>query len=144
MDTNEKIDSVKEDIEMRQSQMELQTMHYHGDKVRSIFLTMAVIMLIMTPIYKDQLPMPAFISILGIIVFSLLAGLTNPKLRFIITFNLLASIASAVLFGKEVISSYENTLYDLYFLGNLVLAAMAVFAIYFSSKTFRGNILYKS
>ena len=144
METNYEIENARENIRVKNNQKELQAMHYHGDKVRFVFLVMSIIMLISTPFFKNKLPMPAFISILGVLIFAMLAGLTNPKSKSVIVFNFLVSIGALLIFGREVIISYNNILTDLFFLSNLILAVLSLFALYFSSKTLRGNLLYQN
>ena len=142
METNEKIENTKQNIKIKNEQKELHVMHYHGDKIRSIFLTMAIVMLLMTPFFKNRLFVPAFASVFAVLALSVLAGLTNPKSRIIIIFNFLISIGALLVFGHEAIASYDSQIKDMFFLLNLVLAGLATFAIYFSSKTLRGNILF--
>lgn len=138
MDTNEKIDSLK--IKNQEKELRI-THHYYGDKVRLIYLAMAVIMLVITPFFKDRLPVPAFYSIVGVLVLAILAGLTNPKSRSVIFFDFLVSIGLLLAFGHEVVVSYNKTSVDSFFWWNLTLAILAVFTLYFSSKTLRGHLL---
>ena len=137
MDTNEKIENLKIKNEEKTLRM---THHYHGDKVRIIYLIMAVVMLVTTPFFKDRLPVPALYSIFGVIVFAILAGLTNPKSRSVIFFDFFSSIGALLVFGNELIKSYDKTSMDSFFWWNLVLALLSLLAIYFSSKTFRGHM----
>lgn len=134
---NEKIENIK----MKNIQKEAAFLHYYGDEVRTIFLVIAIVMIVMTPFVKNELPVPAYLSIFGVIVLSVLAGLTNPKLRFVIVFSFLASLASLVIFGYEVIVSSEKTYTSLFFGCNILLAILSLFALYFSSKTLRGHLL---
>ena len=143
METNDKIENVKESIKIKGEQKELHIMHYHGDRVRNLFIWIAVIMLGMTPFFQDRLPIPAFLSIFGVLVFSMLAGLTNPKSRPIIIFNFIISIVALLNFGYESVVSYHNVATDTFFLLNLGLATLSLFATYFSSKTLRGYLLYQ-
>ncbi len=126
-----------------QIKKELPVMHYHGDKVRVIYLIMAILMLIGTPIFKYKLLIAqSFGGIIAIVGIAIFAGLTNPKSRWVIVIDLLISISAAFIFGYQVIMSYHNTFFDLFFLANALLAVLALFAVYFSSKTLRGNLLY--
>lgn len=72
---------------------------------------------------------------------SILAGFTNPKTTFIIVFDFLVSIGTLVVFGYETIVSYHGQLSDLFFLTNLALAILSLFALYFSSETLRGKLI---
>lgn len=129
-----------ENIRVHSQIKELKEMHYYGDNVRMLFLVMSLVVLVMTPFFKDQIPSPSFFSIFGVLVLSMLAGLTSPKARLIIFFNFFVSLSALLVFGYELIVSYQKTP-DLYFFSNLALSIMSVFAVYFSSKTLRGNIL---
>ena len=142
MEPNEKIESVAENIRMKNEQKELRMRHYYGDTIRILFICMAVIMLITTPFLKNQLPVPAFYSIFGVLVLSILAGFINPKSRSIIIFDFLVSIFALIIFGYQMVTSYNGFSLDLYFWTNVALSTMALFSLYFSSKTLRGNILY--
>jgi hypothetical protein len=116
-------------------------MHYHGDKVRNIYLLMAVIMLISTPFCSAELPVSTTNSVIGILILSLFAGLTTPRSRFIIVFDFLISLAVLFVFGYQFVNSYSAGSIGLFFLSNLVLALLSIAAVYFSSKTLRGNFL---
>ncbi len=122
---------------------ELPMMHYHGDTVRVIYLLMAVILVITTPFFKYKLLTQSFGAIVAVIGFSVFGGLTNPRSRAVIVIDFLISIASAVIFGYQTIVTYAGSYADLFFLTNVLLFALAVFSLYFSSKTLRGNLLYQ-
>ncbi len=132
----EKIESIRVHNQAR----ELREMHYYGDEVRMIFLIMAVVILIMTPFFMDQIPLPAYFSVFGVLVLSMLAGLTSPKAKPITYFNFLVSLVSLLVFGYEVIASFDKS-FSMFFVANLVLAVLSVFSVYFSSKTLRGMVL---
>ena len=102
---------------------------------------MAVIMVIATPFFYDRLPLPAFFSVLGVIVLSLLAGLTNPKMKPIIVGDFIVALVSLFAFGYESTVAYQGTWTDSFFWCNLILAILSVFAVYLSSKTLRGFFL---
>lgn len=137
MNQEEKIENIK----LHVAEKELKDMHYYGDKVRIIYIIIALIILVMTPFFKDRIPTTEYFSVLGVMVLAVFAGLTNPKSRVIIIFDFLISIFSLLVFGFEALNSYNNTYIDTFFVGNLVLAIISVFAIYYSSKTLRGNLM---
>ncbi|MFZ2522180.1 MAG: hypothetical protein WAX44_02940 [Minisyncoccia bacterium] len=129
-----------ENIKVHNQSRELREIHYYGDEVRMIFLIMAVIILILTPFFKVEIPLLAYFSVFGVLILSMLAGLTSPKARSIIIFNFLVSLTSLLVFGYELIVSFDRS-FNMFFVGNLVLSILSIFAVYFSSKTLRGNIL---
>jgi hypothetical protein len=134
IETNNKIQTIKEKVETRQ-------MHYHGDKLRNIYLLMAVIMLISTPFCSAELPVSTTNSVIGILVLSLFAGLTTPKSRFIIVFDFIISLTVLFVFGYQFVNSYSTGFVGVFFYANLVLALLSIAAVYFSSKTLRGHFL---
>jgi hypothetical protein len=137
MSQDEKISMINERIEKK----ELLSKHYYGDKIRILYLAMAIIILVMTPFFKERIPVTEYFSIFGTMILSVFAGFTNPVSRLVIYFNFLISIAAFIVFGTETLSSYNPTSVDYFFFGNLLLAIVSIFAVYYSSKTLRGNLL---
>lgn len=130
------------DTQIQRMQKQVPVMHYHGDKVRIIYLAMAVIMLIATPLFKYKLLIvQSFAGIIAVVGIAIFAGLTNPRSRWVMVIDLMISVSAFLIFGYQTIITYTNTLNDSFFLTNLLLAVLAIFAVYFSSKTLRGNIL---
>lgn len=121
-----------------------QAMHYHGDELRVTFLIMVIILVIGTPFFKYTLVFKSFAALLAIVFFVVFAGLTNPKSKAVIIIDFIISIFSVLLFGSQTILIYTGNIADLFFLTNLVLFVLSIFALYFSSKTLRGNLLYKA
>ena len=113
--------------------------HYYGDTVRSLYMAMAVIMLVMTPVFKDEIVFPSFLSILGVLLLSLVAGLTSPKLRSVIIVDFLIGVGAFLVFGYQVVT-LSQTFTDAFFLTNLALAIISLFALYFCAKTLRGAV----
>ncbi len=117
--------------------------HYHGDAVRVIFLIIVLVLIITTPYFKFRLLFWSFGAIIAIIGFLIFAGLTNPKSTAIIVIDFIISILSTLTFGYQAIILYKGNYFDLFFLAVLVLFILSASALYFSSKTLRGNMLYK-
>lgn len=119
--------------------------HYYGDIVRVLFLTASVIMLIGLPIVSNYLNLPTIFSVIGILILVLSAGITNPKQLWHAGIN--CGIAAV---GIAVFESYAVTAFrsfgpmDKFFLSNLALGFIFLFAGYFSVKTFRGLLLQSS
>lgn len=137
MSQEEKIENIK----LRNIKNELQLKHYYGDKVRVLYLIIAIILLVMTPFFKSRIPFTEYSSIFGSIVLSVFAGFTNPVSRLVIMFNFIISLGAMIIFGTEALSSYNQNEIDMFFIGNLILALISIFVVYYSSKTLRGNIL---
>lgn len=130
-----------ESIRSRNSQKELESLHYYGDKVRTIFILAAIIIIVMAPFFKDRIPFREHFTVLGVMVLAMLAGLTNPKLRSIIVLDFIASLFAFLIFGTEALVTYSQYQADTFFLANMVLSVITIFAIYYSSKTLRGNLM---
>lgn len=139
MEIEEKI----ENIRVHSKEKELRDMHYYGNTVRILYMIMALVILVMTPFFKQDIPLPAYFSVFGVMILSVLAGLTSPKTRAVIVFDFMVAVFSLLIFGYEFVTKYKNiaSIYDLFFVGNMVLSVLSVFAIYYSSKTLRGNLL---
>ena len=112
--------------------------HYYGDVTRQFYLVIAIIMLVGTPFFHDRIPVSASVSIIGVLVLAVIAGLTNPRLRSVIIFDFLVSLFIFLAFGWQLVSSYQISV-DPFFFANLCLSILALFALYFSSKTIRGK-----
>lgn len=136
MDTNEKIESLSQ----KYKEKELKDLHYYGDRVRIVFVIMALIMLVMTPIVKDEIPFPLYTAVFGILSLSMLAGFLRPRLTSIIAFSFLTSLVALAIFGYETIVSYQGSSIGIFFIGNTVLSVLSFVALYFSSKTLRGDL----
>ncbi len=130
-----------ENIRNRTANKELESMHYYGDKVRTLFISAAIIIIIMAPFFKDRIPFKEHFTVLGVMVLAMLAGLTNPKLRSIIILDFIASLFAFLIFGTEALVTYSKYHIDTFFLANLILSIITIFAIYYSSKTLRGNLM---
>ena len=134
IETNERIETIREKIEIKK-------MHYYGDTLRHLYLVIAIIMLITTPVFSSQLSLPIMFSVFGILVLSLFAGFNNPKSQLVIIFDFLVSVFIFIIFGYQSMVSYSGSYMDLFFLCNLLLALLSLFTVYFSSKTLRGYLL---
>jgi hypothetical protein len=137
MESNEKMDEVRE----KNMEKELKRFHYYGGVVRNLYMAMAVIMLFMTPFLKNELPVPPFISVAAVLGLAVFAGFTSPKAKSIIFYEFIISLVALYIFGYEMVVSYGPTHTRLLFWTSTVLAILAVFTLYFSSKTFRGQML---
>lgn len=112
--------------------------HYYGDIVRRLFILSAIIMVVTLPFLTSSLPVSPLVSILVIVLLSLTAGLLAPRNRWVISVNLLVSLAAVIAFEYCAVDAYQRLSFDsLLFLVNQVLAIIFVFALYYASKTIR-------
>lgn len=110
--------------------------HYYGDMIRKIFLICGFIMLSTLPFLKENISAPIFYSLLLILILAFFAGMTNPKLRYIVVGDIFVSLVGFSIFAFSAISRFDN--FNLFIVTNLALAALFLYAFYLSIKTFRG------
>ena|SRR3989344_1853608 len=116
--------------------------HYYGDVVRKLFLAAAVIMLVTLPFFNERLPVSVMVSLLIIVGIGLFAGITNPVKFWPAFIDTAVSIVAVVVFEYYAVVFYQTySAKDALFWLNQGLAVMFMFALYFSTKTFRGMIL---
>ncbi|MES2668374.1 MAG: hypothetical protein V4644_01635 [Patescibacteria group bacterium] len=112
--------------------------HYHGDTVRILFVTAAV--LIFATKFVPGAPTFSFgPMMLLILTLVIAAGITNPAQQWIHTVNLLLSIAGVVTFGWLSFSRIETA--SELFSGTGLVAFIAVIflaTLYFATRTVRG------
>src|SRR5690349_20050367 len=53
--------------------------HYYGDTVRKILLASSLLLVILTPFFFDNLPLPFYLGIGFALLLNAVSGLTNPK-----------------------------------------------------------------
>lgn len=93
-------------------------------------------MLATLPFLRSHISAPIFYSVLMIIALGFFAGMTDPKRRGIIVGDALLSLVGLFIFTNEAIGKYAGA-FDLYFLTNITLAVLFLFAFYWSVKTAR-------
>lgn len=111
--------------------------HYYGDKVRQLFLLGGLIMLIGIPFFNAYLPIPAFLSLMVVVVVTIVAGLTNPMQRWVMIIDVIASLIALLSFEYHAISRFGDMPW-LLFVVDQILSLIFFFALYFSTKTLRG------
>jgi len=119
------------------------TPHYYGDHVRKIFFGAGLLMLFALPFFSKVSLMGVIVSILGILTVNLLAGLTSPRQRAMILFDVLVSLLGMLIFELFAIfrfNAYGNV-FDIYFWFNEVLAVLFFISLYLGMKTLRGIAL---
>lgn len=112
--------------------------HYHGDMVRALFLTAAVL-IFATRFIGTELPFTFGAQMLLILTLVITAGITNPVQRAIHYVNMLVSIAGTLTFGGLAFSRIETS--EALFSGEgivVVIAFIFLASLYFSTRTVRG------
>lgn len=112
--------------------------HYHGDTVRGLFLTVAVLVFT-TRFIGTELPFTFGAQMLLILTLVITAGITSPAQKIIHYVNMLVSIAGTLTFGGLAFSRIETT--EALFSGEGVVVLIALIflsALYFSTRTVRG------
>jgi len=116
--------------------------HYYGDIVRLLFLASAVIMLVGLPGISNYLSIPTAVSVVAMLVLGLAAGLTNPKLLWESVINAVIASGGLVIFETYAVTAFrQHGAADKFFISNMVLGFIFLFAVYFSVKTVRGLLL---
>lgn len=117
------------------------TRHYYGDVVRFLFIAAAIIMLITLPFINQRLPVPLAFSLIAILMFGLIAGLTSPLQKNTLIINTGVSLVSLVVFEYYAVNSYlKYSALDALFIVNQLLAIIFFFALYYSTKTLRSKL----
>ncbi len=121
-------------------------LHYHGDAVRRLFIAAAVIMLVSLPFYYSLVSVPLVLSVTSALVVVFLAGLENPRQRWVIIANTIVSLLGAAVFEYAAVEYMSAVVSwrDPFFWINEVIAVIFVVALYYSSKSMRGILLKNS
>ncbi|OGD95441.1 hypothetical protein A3F02_03260 [Candidatus Curtissbacteria bacterium RIFCSPHIGHO2_12_FULL_38_9b] len=115
--------------------------HYYGDVGRLFFLLGGVVMLFSLPLLNQMMPVPAYVSILIIVAVVFVAGITNPAQKWVHILDSVISLVGIILFEYLAILVYTQGNEFFTFLLNQTLAAIFLFAFYFSVKTVRGFVV---
>lgn len=115
------------------------SMHYYGDTVRVFFVIGALVMIASLPFVAEYIEIPFLISILGILIVGVAAGITSPVLKWSSVLNVFISFYAVLEFEWYAVNWYmDNGPQNLFFVVNQLLAINFLLALYFSVKTFRG------
>jgi len=113
--------------------------HYYGDKVRTLLISAAVIMVLTMPFFSELIPKPAFFSILAALLVIILSGLISPRQKFIVMLSLLVSAAGFLAFQYYSLTAYQTFGFkSVFFLVNELLAVLYLISTYFATKSVRG------
>lgn len=116
-------------------------LHYHGDEVRMIFFTSALVILVAQSTGAD-LPLSTMGAVISAIVLVVAAGITNPAQSGIHWLNALIAVIGTLLFGVSAVDHYRAGLnvFDISFIYVETLALLSLVALYFTTRTIRGDI----
>ncbi len=112
--------------------------HYYGDTVRSLFIAGAVCMALTLPMFSGDIAEPLQVSILGILIVSIAAGVTSPRYRWSATVNAIISICAVVIFESYAVNAYVHKTGTWFLFTNQILAFIFLLALYYAIKTMRG------
>jgi hypothetical protein len=115
--------------------------HYHGDKVRRLFIASAALSLIVIPLWGNILPFGMAAQISAALLLVLLAGFTNPHGRFWIACDIAIAAVSVFLLESAAII-YFHTDSSVLFFAREAEAILLLFALYYGVKTLRAMLLH--
>lgn len=114
--------------------------HYHGDTVRLFLLGAAALLLFASPLYADSLKDQFPFLVFGAFVSVAVAALTDPHKRLSLMADAVVSGVGMTAYAGWGLLGYESA--DLVaFVLRLAVAAIFLFAFYFSLKTVRAFAL---
>jgi len=120
--------------------------HYYGDTVRTLFMFAGLVMVVTTPMFSTFLPASTLISLGAMIVVAISAGLTNPEQEWVLLLNSLVAVGAFGIFEFYAVDAYQadtNIMYTYLFWINQLLAVTFFVAMYYASKSLRGQLLKK-
>jgi hypothetical protein len=113
--------------------------HYYGDKVRTLLISAAVIMVLTMPFFSELIPKPTFFSILAALIVIILSGLISPRQKIIVLLSLLVSAGGFLAFQYYALGAYQTLGFkSAFFLINELLALLYLISTYFATKSVRG------
>jgi hypothetical protein len=110
--------------------------HYYGDSVRRFFLVLAVVLLVIAPIFGDASVLLFLLAIMGAFILITLSALTSPRNKLVMVANSAASFTGAVVFELLALAAYRAEAI-LPMLGLQAVVLAFIFTLYLSLKTVR-------
>lgn len=110
--------------------------HYYGDKVRMLFLASAGLAFIGIPFWGHLTPFGTLFEVVSALVLIALAGLANPRSRWVMVLSIIASSFGAFLLEFSAISFHARDTIQL-LLAREAGALILIAALYYSVKTVR-------
>ncbi len=117
--------------------------HYYGDTVRKFFLVAGLVLLFAILRDREFLSFYLVVGVFSVLLLTILAGLTNPRMREVIMADVVVSTVMFLLFEYLAVNEYLQTgdFFDEIFFLRQLLALVFLIAVYFSTKTYRGTFL---
>lgn len=128
-----------EDIENTEDFPEPKFSHYYGDIVRKHLFFAGLVLLLAALVDTEFRSFYLFAGIFGVLIFTVLAGLTSPLKRWVMVADVLVAGIMFMVFEYFAIDAfyrYEN-FSDTIFLIRQFLAVIFLITLYFSTKTVR-------
>ena len=98
-------------------------------------------MLLGLPILNQTISVPAYASILFVLIVVFIAGITNPATKWLSTLDLIVSLLGFIVFEYYSVRVFtEGSIYFIYLI-NQAIAILFLLAFYFAVKTVRGFIV---
>ena len=121
---------------------EVRPLHYYGDIVRKLFFLAGLMLVVIIPIDRELLSFYLIFGIALIMILVIVAGFTSPVHKWAIIIDVVISSLSFLFFEYVSLARFIelDSSVDGIFLFRQSLAIVFVFALYFSTKTFRGMI----
>lgn len=112
--------------------------HYYGDYVRRLFLISAFVWIAVMPFTKNFTKQSIIITVFGMLVLVIAAGLTSPAKYFTAILNIIISLIAVVFFEWSAINLYIPASAGgfLFWIFQL-LTINFLFALYYGGKTLR-------
>jgi hypothetical protein len=108
---------------------------YFGNIVRKLFIICGLVILITLPFLKT-LAGPVFYSLIFVLLLAFFAGMTKPRHKAILVSDVIVSMFGFGFFAYQGIINFQGHV-TLFFITNIVLAILFLFAFYWSVKTAR-------
>src|SRR3989338_782571 len=116
--------------------------HYHGDAVRQLLASAAILMLVGAPFYASFLGVELPFLITGALALVAVAALVNPHKKSIFLVAAVASGVGLVVFETWALYGYYDSNWVQFILRE-VIAVVFLAGFYFSMKTVRAFVLHK-
>lgn len=115
--------------------------HYHGDMVRALFITEAVL-IFLTRFIGTQMPFSTGGLMMVIIILIIAAGITNPVQQWIHWLNVGIAALGLLLFGGIALARLQSAADLVTHNGLVAIIAMSFIAsLYFTTATVRGMLV---
>lgn len=110
--------------------------HYHGDKVRLLFLGTAALGFVGIPFWGHMVPFGTMFEVVSGIALVVLAGLANPRSKWVMILSIVVAAFGAFILEGSAISFHARDSVQL-LVAREAGALMLVAALYYSVKTLR-------